>query len=333
MIDDRDIRNMILADGPAGLRLSPVFHTKGETICPQPPLALPGIEELLGDFFPKTDLTGATAHYQYCTAIPIATMLAQSWDFDLIKKAGSIVGKEMEEFGVTLWLAPGMNIHRNPLCGRNFEYYSEDPLISGMCAAADTEGVQSHPGVGTTIKHFAVNNQEDNRNFVNSHVSERALREIYLKGFEIVVKKAQPMSIMSSYNLLNGTHTANSYDLLTLAARDEWDFEGIVMTDWGTTVHLGFPDQNAHKYPVSSSSLCIKAGNDLIMPGSIADFDDIVAAVDSPAGTKPEPITFGDLQYCTKNILKLILQSNCYENVKPYSQQFKLEEYVRVEEV
>lgn len=120
----------------------------------------------------------------------------------------------MLRFGVTLWLAPGMNIHRNPLCGRNFEYYSEDPLISGICAAMMTEGVQSFGGIGTTVKHFAVNNQEDNRNYCNSHVGERALREIYLKGFEICVKNARPMSIMSSYNLLNGLHTANSYELL-----------------------------------------------------------------------------------------------------------------------
>jgi beta-glucosidase len=150
------------------------------------------------------------------------------------------------------------------------------------------------------------------------------------KDLKIAVKKSQPMSIMSSYNLLNGTHTANSYDLLTAAARDEWGFEGIVMTDWGTTGHLGFPDQDKHKYPVSSSAQCIKAGNDLIMPGSQADFDDIMASVDASAGTVPYPITLGDLQFCTKNILKLIMQSNCYENTKPYAQQYVLEEFVKV---
>jgi beta-glucosidase len=253
-----------------------------------------------------------------------------SWDYEVIKEAGSIVGKEMEEFGATLWLAPGMNIHRNPLCGRNFEYYSEDPLISGMCAAADTEGIQSHAGVGTTIKHFAVNNQEDNRNFNNSHVSERALREIYLKGFEIAVKKSQPMSIMSSYNLLNGTHTANNYDLLTLAARDEWGFTGVVMTDWGTTGHMGFEDNNLKKYPCSSPAMCIKAGNDLIMPGSKEDIEDIIASVDATEGKVPYPITLADLQFCTKNMLKLIMQTSCYENSKPYSNQFTLEQFVDV---
>lgn len=330
MIDDRDIRNMILADGPAGLRLQPVFHVRDEEICPEPPFALPGIEELMGDFFKKPDLTGATPYYQYCTAIPIASLLAMSWDYDLIREAGNIVGKEMEEFGVTLWLAPGMNIHRNPLCGRNFEYYSEDPLISGMCAAADTEGIQSHPGVGTTIKHFAVNNQEDNRNFNNSHVSERALREIYLKGFEIAVRKAQPMSIMSSYNLLNGVHTANSYDLLTQAARDEWGFAGIIMTDWGTTGHMGIEDNSIKKYPASSPAMCIKAGNDLIMPGSGEDLDDVIAAVNAKEGEVPYPITLGDLQFCTKNMLKLIMQTSCYSDSKPYSEQFELEKYVSV---
>ncbi len=165
---------------------------------------------------------GAQDYYQYCTAIPIATTLAQSWDVDLIKRMGEIVGEEMEQFHIHLWLAPGMNIHRNPLCGRNFEYYSEDPLLTGLCAAADTKGVQSYKGHGTTIKHFAGNNQEDNRMFTNAHISERALREIYLKGFGIAVKTAQPYAIMTSYNLINGTHAANHYDMLQNVARDEW---------------------------------------------------------------------------------------------------------------
>ena len=327
MLEDRDIRNMILADGPAGLRLAPVFHaTKEHEIINEMHLIMPGIETIM-DEVPKPDVTNALEYYQYCTAIPIATLLAQTWDYELIKQVGNLVGEEMGIFGVTLWLAPGMNIHRNPLCGRNFEYYSEDPLISGMCAAADTEGVQSHPGVGTTIKHFAVNNQEGNRTFCNHHVQERTLREIYLKGFEIAVKKSQPMSIMSSYNLLNGTHTANHYDLLTATARDEWHFDGIVMTDWGTTDSIdmnGNPFQGK-KYPCSSAALCIKAGNDLIMPGKQEDVDAIVAAVDAEEGMVPYRITLADLQFCTRNILKLIMQTASYEGAVDYTKAHVLE--------
>lgn len=331
MIDDRNIRNLILADGPAGLRLAPVFHSRNGKPVQEMVLALPGMDKLMGDI-PKPDLTGTTEHYQYCTAIPIAALLAQTWDYEAIEKAGSIVGAEMEEFGVSLWLAPGMNIHRNPLCGRNFEYYSEDPLVAGMCAAADTEGVQSHCGVGTTIKHFAVNNQEDNRNFNNSHVSERAMREIYLKGFEICIRQSQPMSIMSSYNLLNGTHTANNYDLLTAAARDEWGFKGFVMTDWGTTGD-GMSDlmgtgQSSHKYGSSCASGCIKAGNDLTMPGSQADVDNILAAVDKKVGEVDYPVSLGNLQWCACNILRVLGQSSSYEGAKPYGEQFSLERFV-----
>ena len=332
MIDDRNIRNMILADGPAGLRLAPIFHTRDGELVPEMYIVMSGMEQLLPSF-PKPDLTGATEHYQYCTAIPIATLLAQTGDYDAIREAGSIVGAEMEEFGVNLWLAPGMNIHRNPLCGRNFEYYSEDPLVSGLCAAADTEGVQSHSGVGTTIKHFAFNNQEDNRNFNNSHVSERAAREIYLKGFEICVRQAQPMSIMSSYNLLNGVHTANNYDLLTKAARDEWGFKGFVMTDWGTTgdsmsaMMMG-QDQPEHKYGCSYASGCIKAGNDLTMPGSQGDVDNILAALNKGEGETEYPITLGDLQRCARNILNVLVQSSSYEGAKPYGERYDLEKYV-----
>ena len=193
LIEKRKIPNLILADGPAGLRLQTHFKTDKEGN------KLPGGEQFGMEIAPfaKEQPEGAQDYYQYCTAIPIATTLAQSWDVDLIKRMGEIVGEEMEQFHIHLWLAPGMNIHRNPLCGRNFEYYSEDPLLTGLCAAAETKGVQSYKGHGTTIKHFAANNQEDNRMFTNAHISERALREIYLKGFEIVVKTAQPYAIMT----------------------------------------------------------------------------------------------------------------------------------------
>ena len=165
----------------------------------------------------------------------------------------------MELFGITLWLAPGMNIHRNPLCGRNFEYYSEDPLLAGMMAASMTLGVQKVPGCGTTIKHYACNNQEDNRMGSDSILSERTLREIYLKGFEIAIKDAQPMSIMTSYNLINGVHAANCYDTCTKAARDEWGFAGAIMTDWTTT--------NVQIQGECTAAGCMRAGNDMVMPG------------------------------------------------------------------
>ena len=233
-IRSRGVKGLIMADGPAGLRLQPVFKAdKVGNI-------LPG-GRVMGDmilpFDPKYDETNSDTYYQYCTAIPIGWSLAMSWDPEMLAEAGDMVGEEMELFGVDLWLAPALNIHRDPLCGRNFEYFSEDPLVAGMAAAAITRGVQRHPGKGVTIKHFAANSQEDNRFFSNSHISERAIREIYLKGFEIAIKESRPLSVMTSYNLLNGVHTANCYDLLQAVARDEWGFGGFIMTDWFTSQH------------------------------------------------------------------------------------------------
>ena len=224
-IESKKIPNVVLADGPAGLRITQEYE--GED---------------------------GQEYYQFCTAWPIGTLLAQTWDPDVIKEVGTAFGEELKEFGVTVLLAPGMNIHRNALCGRNFEYYSEDPYLTGTVAIAETEGVQSNPGVGVCIKHFAANNQEDNRNAVNNTISERALREIYLKGFEMAVKGAQPMSIMSSYNLNNSVPAADDYDLLTDITRGEWGFDGMIMTDWGGGQ--------------STPSISMHAGNDLIMPGS-----------------------------------------------------------------
>lgn len=319
--ESRNIRSMVLADGPAGLRLSRKFlvDNQGNAIQGTGDSPMAGMEPLLA-LFPKPEIPeDAVEHYQYCTAIPIATLLAQTWDVDAIMEAGDIVGEEMNEMGVSLWLAPGMNIHRNPLCGRNFEYYSEDPLLSGICAAADTLGVQKHKGVGTTIKHFALNNQEDNRMHTNAHIDERAIREIYLKCFEITVKKSQPMSIMTSYNLINGVHTANSAELLNAVARDEWGFEGIVMTDWGTTGSLDAErDASRFKYGYSSPAGCIKAGNDVIMPGSQWDVDDIVKAVGAKEGEVECPISLADLQACAKHMIKIIMQSSAYEDALPY---------------
>ena len=241
----------------------------------------------------------------YATAIPIGTHLAQTFDLDLVRDLGRLVADEMTEFGIAWWLAPGLNIHRNPLCGRNFEYYSEDPLLSGEMAAAITLGVQSIPGVGTTIKHFACNNQEDNRMSSNSIVSERALREIYLRGFEIAIKAAQPMCIMTSYNLINSIHTANSYDLCTIVARNEWGFEGIIMTDWTTTTAGG-----------SKSSACAIAGNDLIMPANQIDIDNIMAALKD--GSLPRSIA----RDCAARLIKVIFQTIGMEDIEAYNKQF-----------
>lgn len=295
LLESRGVQNLVLADGPAGLRLSRSFvaDSQGNIIPGLGDSAFGNLGELLG-IVPPPRPADAVDHYQYCTAIPIATMLAQTWDPALMEEAGDIVGGEMEDFGVTLWLAPGMNIQRNPLCGRNFEYYSEDPLLSGLCAAADTRGVQRHPGCGTTIKHFALNNQEDNRNHNNAHCTERALREIYLKGFEIAVRTAQPLALMSSYNLVNGIHSANNRELLTDILRDEWGFAGLVMTDWGTTdASTGF------KYGSSATAGCVLAGNDLTMPGSQQDVDAILDAL--KAGTLP----LAALQQCARRVLAL----------------------------
>lgn len=309
LLEDRNVRNLILPDGPAGLRLTPHFKVDSKGTIYTIGAPFPGFEFLMEGQPEPVFPEDAVDYYQYATAIPIATLLAQTWDVAAVEEAGDIVGEEMEEFGSDLWLAPGMNIHRNPLCGRNFEYYSEDPLISGRCAAADTRGVQKHRSAGTTIKHFAFNNQEDNRSHVNSHVDERAIREIYLKGFEICIREAHPFSIMTSYNLINGEHTANSYDLVTAFARDECGFDGIVMTDWGTTGGMLGPEGAVqYKYGNSFASGCVKAGNDLTMPGSESDVNDILNALGKKPGEVPYPLTLGELQAAAKRILALIMR-------------------------
>ena len=213
---------------------------------------------------------------QYATAIPIGTAIAQSWNPLLAECCGDIVGSEMERFGIHLWLAPALNIHRSIRCGRNYEYFSEDPLISGVFAAALTKGVQSHPGCGVTIKHFAANNQETNRYNNNSVASERALREIYLKGFEICVHLAQPKALMTSYNLLNGVHTSERKDLLGDVLRSEFGFKGIVMTDWVTSSDIL---SAGAKYPAPEAYKVALAGNDLFMPGSRQEVDNLTEAL------------------------------------------------------
>ncbi len=284
---------IVLADGPAGLRLNQYYNVKEGEILPSPrSMALEG-----GFLCREEGPTEGDRYYQYCTAFPVGTLLAQSWDEELVKEFGQCVAEEMAEFAVTLWLAPGMNIHRNPLCGRNFEYYSEDPVLSGKIAAATTRGVQSVKGCGTTIKHFACNSQEDNRMGSDSALNERALREIYLKGFEIAVKESDPMSIMTSYNLINGIHAANNYDLCTKVARNEWNYKGVIMTDWTTTMR----DDSC------TAAGCMRAGNDLVMPGCDNDHDNIRQELAD--GT----LDMADLKRSIARLVNIVWQSDLYE--------------------
>ncbi len=296
-LDHYGIPQCAMADGPAGLRVNPKVYQRGEVyvnhIAEDPILG-----KVLPTELQKVDLSGAEVKYQYCTALPIATQLAQTWNDELLLRAGDLIGAEMEELGIDLWLAPGMNIQRNPLCGRNFEYFSEDPLLSGLCAAALIVGVQEkHAGKGVTVKHFAANNQETNRNRNNSHVSERALREIYLKGFEIAIKH-NPFAVMTSVNLLNGIHTANDRDLLLHILRDEWWFKGIVMTDWGATGE--FVENSGDIYACAGSRECILAGNDLIMPGTQGDENRLKAAI------KEGTLDVAALQACAVRIINML---------------------------
>ncbi|MBR6743623.1 MAG: glycoside hydrolase family 3 protein, partial [Clostridia bacterium] len=217
------------------------------------------------------------------TAFPVATALACTWNTELVEEVGKAGALECKENNIQIWLTPALNIHRSPLCGRNFEYYSEDPLIAGKMAAAMVRGIQSE-GVAATPKHFAANNKETNRSESDSIVSERALREIYLKGFEICVRESAPKIIMTSYNLINGVHTSESAELLQGILREEWGYRGMLTTDWSNT---------AEHYKE------VKAGNDVRMPAR-------------QRGQLKEPfekglVTRDEMALCAKRILEMVL--------------------------
>ena len=225
------IPQTVLADGPAGIRIDPRRRGTDQTF--------------------------------FATGFPVGTVLASTWNTTLVEELTTAMGQEVKEYGADVLLAPGQNLHRNPLCGRNFEYFSEDPLLSGKIASAYVNGIQSN-GVGVSAKHFAFNDQETNRQENDALVNPRAARELYLKGFEIMVKESDPWTIMSSYNKVNGQYTQQNKDLLTTILRDEWGFKGIVMTDWGNK---------------KGTEKAVIAGNDLMEPGMSNEIRRIVEGV------------------------------------------------------
>lgn len=252
-----------LPDGPAGLRINPTREGDEKTY--------------------------------YCTAYPVATMLATTWNRELIEEVGIAIGDEVKQYGADVLLAPALNIHRHPLLGRTFEYFSEDPVVSGKVTASLVNGIQSN-GVGATLKHFAFNNQETNRGNNDARMSDRTAREIYLKGFEIAVKESDPWAIMTSYNRINGPHTAESYELLEGILRGEWNYQGAVMTDWG-----GGKDAVA----------MVKAGNDLLMPGNARQRQAIIDAVNN--GT----LDMADVDRNVKRILQMVEKSPKFHGYQP----------------
>ena len=295
-LEKKGIPAISLCDGPAGLRLFDESVITGDTVRMTKPVmeSFAILPTFVRSVIVKKPKEGKML-YQYATAFPVGMALAQTWNTALAEEFGKAVQTEMEAFGAEMWLAPGMNIHRNPLCGRNYEYYSEDPLLSGSMAASVARGVQSVPGYGVTMKHFCCNNQEINRMHVSENLSQRALREIYLKNFEIAVTNGHPKAIMTSYNKINGVYAAENHDTVTKVLKNEWGFRGLVMTDWTTDANL------------LNSAKAMQAGVDLMMPGIGTDHAQIRKAM------KSGELTAEVMRRNASHVLKMITESRLYQ--------------------